>query len=287
MSAWIDSPGVPNRWVLITNCARGLGRALIQPCRDAGWGVIATSEQLSDLDGLPSGSDLYRKALDANRPATINDTLLGCSDLRLIALINISEHGLVSPLETFLPVTLRTTFETQVVAPQALTQAFLPLLKQNAKGGEARIIQVLSILGRVTLPNHGPYSAAEHALLALTETLKLEVGPTIQVLVVEHGSLLAPRPGMLNAPSTDHPVQSLRQGTEHIDDKPCPGGPEIDLSRDLEATCAMIVSALSAKHIPTHISIGPDAQWVARYQGLLPSWLWKWLWRRRCRRAPR
>lgn len=277
--------GVPNRWVLITNCARGLGRALIQPCRDAGWGVIATSGQLSDLDGLPSGPDLYRKALDPNHPATIKDTLLGCSDLRLVALINIPEVGLVCPLDSLLPTTLRAALETQTVAPQTITQAFLPLLKQNAKRREGRIIQVLSILGRVPLPNHGPYGAGEHALRALTETLRLEVRPAIQVLVVELGTLLAPSPESIKAPRIDPPGPSPTQWNEQTGTYPRPSGPELDMARNQEAACARIVAALDVKRLPTHISIGPDAQWVARYQGRLPSWLWEWLWRRRRNRA--
>lgn len=287
MSGTIEVPGGPARWVLITNCARGLGRALIQPCRDAGWGVIATARQLSELDGLPSGSDLYRKALDLNRPATLKDTLLGCSDLHLVALINISEDGLICPLDAFLPEGLRMVFEAHVVGPQTLTQAFLPLLKQNAKCGEGRIIQVLSILGRVTLPHHGPYSATEHALVALTETLRLEVGPAIQVLVVEHGTLLAPM-----TPRPDHsPIGLADLGHGHqvgsIETNPSSGGPQLDLSEDLQQCCAQIVSALNAKRPPSRITVGLDAQWVANYQGLLPSRFWEWLWRRRCQRGGR
>jgi NAD(P)-dependent dehydrogenase (short-subunit alcohol dehydrogenase family) len=249
--------------------------------------VIATAGQLSELDGLPSGSDLYRKALDPNRPATLKDTLLGCSDLPLVALINISEHGLVCPLDAFLPEALRTAFESHVVGPQTLTQAFLPLLRQNAKYGEGRIIQVLSFLGRVTLAHHGPYSAAEHALVALTETLRLEVGPAIQVLVVEHGTLLAPMTLRLDPSPVGLPDLVLGHEVEHIKTNPSSCGPQLDLSQDLQVCCTQIVSALNAKRPPSRISVGLDARWVANYQGLLPSWLWGWLWRRRCRREGR
>lgn len=280
MSGTIKAPGTPARWVLITNCARGLGRALVQPCRDAGWGVIATAGQLSELEGLPSGPDLYRKALDPDRPATIKDTLLGCSDLPLMALINISEHGLVCPLDAILPEALRTALEAHVVGPQLLTQTFLPLLKQNAKPGEGRIIQVLSILGRVTLPHHGPYSATEHALVALTETLRQEVSPAVQVVVVEHGTLLAPMPPRQSPSPIGLP--DLGQELQHIETSPNSGGPQLDLFQDLESCCAQIVSALNAKRPPSRISVGLDAQWVTNFQGLLPSRLFEWLWRKRC-----
>jgi NAD(P)-dependent dehydrogenase (short-subunit alcohol dehydrogenase family) len=247
--------------------------------------VVATARQLSELEGLPSGSDLYRKALDPSRPATIQDTLVGCSDLRLVALINISEHGLSCPLESFLPAALRAELEVNVVGPQTLTQAFLPLLKKNAKGGEGRIIQVVSVLGRISIPQSGPYSATEHALVALAESLRLEVRPAIKVVLVEHGSLVhkpaaCPPPESLGGP--DLVMEFGMAGGEPIQ---ASSGPQLDLSQDVELCGTQIVAALGARRPPHRIPVGPDAHWVARYQGLLPLRIWEWMLQRHFRRS--
>ena len=36
------------RWVLITGCSTGIGRALVGACRQRGWGVVATARRLAE-----------------------------------------------------------------------------------------------------------------------------------------------------------------------------------------------------------------------------------------------
>ena len=37
-------------WVLITGCSSGIGQALVETCRAAGWGVVATARSLAALE---------------------------------------------------------------------------------------------------------------------------------------------------------------------------------------------------------------------------------------------
>jgi NAD(P)-dependent dehydrogenase (short-subunit alcohol dehydrogenase family) len=176
---------------------------------------------------------------------------------------------------------MRTELEINLVAPQTVTQAFLPLLKKNARNGEGRIIQVVSILGRISVPQSGPYSATEHALVALTESLRMEVGPDIQVVLVEHGTLIN-KPAVYPPPESQNGLGlTLRFGMASIEAVQASGGPQVDLSQDMDFCGAQVVSALSVRRPPHRIPVGPDARWVARYQGLLPSQIWEWLLRRR------
>ena len=275
-------PVPPERWVLITGCSSGIGRALVGQCRAAGWGVVATARQLADMDGLPSGIDLYRKALDVTRPATVQDTLLGCSDLRLVALINNAGYGQVGPLELLRPEELREQFETNVVGLHAITNAFLPLIRQNQRKGEGRIIQVASMLGRLSIPLAGPYNASKHAVVALAETLRLEVGREVRIVSVEPGAIRTrfrenlvrfwgDLPERAKGTKYERLLQGYMERREELGEKH---------ALDVEACAAKIVAALNARRPPRRLAIGRDAFWTPKLKAVLPAFLWEWLLRR-------
>jgi NAD(P)-dependent dehydrogenase (short-subunit alcohol dehydrogenase family) len=85
------------------------------------------------------------------------------------------------PVDSF-----RSTLEVNLVGQLAVTQAFLPLVRQ-AKG---TIVFIASIGGRIASPFLSPYNASKFALEALAESLRAEVKPwDIDVVVVEPGSI--------------------------------------------------------------------------------------------------
>ena len=173
-------------WVLITGCSTGIGRALVPLCRQAGWGVVATARNPATLAGLDPGEDLRVLALDVTDSASIAAAAAACEDLPLRALVNNAGYGQVGPLELLRPEELRTQFETNVIGLQSVTNAFLPLLRREPG---ARILQVASMLGRLSIPLAGPYNASKHAVVALAETLRLEVGREVAVVLVEPGAI--------------------------------------------------------------------------------------------------
>jgi len=73
-----------------------------------------------------------------------------------------------------------------VVGQVAVTQAFLPALRA-ARG---RVVLMGSIGGRSALPFLGPYAASKHALEAIADSLRVELGPWgIEVSIVEPASI--------------------------------------------------------------------------------------------------
>jgi NAD(P)-dependent dehydrogenase (short-subunit alcohol dehydrogenase family) len=275
-------PPAPSRWVLITGCSSGIGRALVGQCREAGWGVVATARQLSDLDGLPSGRDIYRKALDVTRPATVQDTLVGCSDLRLVALINNAGYGQVGPLELLRPEELRAQFETNVVGLHILTNAFLPLIRKNARKGEGRVVQVASMLGRLSIPLAGPYNASKHAVVALAETLRLEIGREVKIILVEPGAIRTRFRENLGHSWGDLPDRVLGTPYERVLKAYLERREDFGEKHALDAdVCASkIVRALNARRPPRRVVIGRDAFWAGKVKAVLPAGLWEWLLRK-------
>jgi NAD(P)-dependent dehydrogenase (short-subunit alcohol dehydrogenase family) len=107
----------------------------------------------------------------------------------LFGLINNAGIAVAGPLEAVPIPDLRRQLEVNVIGQVAVTQAFLPLIRQ-ARG---RIVNMGSIAGRSAMPLMGPYSASKFAMEAITDALRLEVQQWgIHVSIVEPGAIATP-----------------------------------------------------------------------------------------------
>ena len=68
----------------------------------------------------------------------------------------------------------RKQFETNVFGVVRMTQAVLPHMRARSKG---RIVMTSSVLGIISPPGQGAYSATKHALEALSAALRYELYP--------------------------------------------------------------------------------------------------------------
>ncbi len=266
-------------WVLITGCSTGIGRALVPLCREAGWGVVATGRNLTDLADLPTGEDLRLLPMDVTDAGSIAAAVEACGDLRLKALVNNAGYAQVGPLELIRPEELRAQFETNVIGLHLVTIAFLPLLRREPG---ARIVQVASMLGRLSIPLAGPYNASKHAAVALAETLRLEVGREVFVVLVESGAVQSEFRATMTKVWGDLPERARgtryerilmkylgvrkRQGQRH--------------AMSAEACARKILRALIADRPPRRVVIGKDAFWAGRLKAILPAAWWERLMRR-------
>ena len=179
------------RAVLITGTSTGIGRATALHLDKLGFRVFATVRKESDAQSLRSqGSKrLTPLMLDLTEEASIiraKDVVSQVvGDEGLWGLVNNAAVAFVSPLE-FAPLDeLRWLFEVNFFGLLAITQTFLPLLRQ-ARG---RIVNVSSTASIVVAPFHGPYSASKLALNGLSDALRLELKPLgVQVSLIVYGS---------------------------------------------------------------------------------------------------
>jgi NAD(P)-dependent dehydrogenase (short-subunit alcohol dehydrogenase family) len=266
-------------WVLITGCSTGIGRALVPLCRASGWGVVATARNPATLADLPTGEDLRVLPLDVTDAASIAAAVAACGDLPLKALVNNAGYGQVGPLELLRPEELRAQFETNVIGLHAVTNAFLPLLRRESG---ARILQVASMLGRLSIPLAGPYSASKHAVVALAETLRLEIGREVAVVLVEPGAIrTAFRDSMVKVWG-DLPERARGTRYEAVLDHYLAQrkGQADRFGVTAEACARRMLPALVAARPPRRVIIGRDANWVGTLKALLPAVWWEGLMRR-------
>ena len=160
-----------------------------------------------------------------------------------------------------------------------VTNAFLPLLRREPG---ARILQVASMLGRLSIPLAGPYNASKHAVVALAESLRLEVGREVAVVLVEPGAIrtafrdsLAKAWGDLpeRARGTRYEAVIARYLTQRK-------GQAERFALDPDSCARTILRAIVADVPPRRMVIGRDAFWAGKLKALLPAAWWEGLLRR-------
>jgi NADP-dependent 3-hydroxy acid dehydrogenase YdfG len=79
----------------------------------------------------------------------------------------------------------RTMYETNVMGVMRVTKALLPALERS---GDGRVVVIGSVAGVEVYPGGAGYTAAKHAVHAVTQTLRLELlGKPIRVTEVAPG----------------------------------------------------------------------------------------------------
>lgn len=272
----------PRPWILVTGCSTGIGRHLVGALRRRGWGVVATARKPETLADLPRGEDLRVLALDVCDAASIAAAVEGCRDLRLIGFVNNAGYGQIGPLELLTEAELRRQFETNVIGLHAVTRAFLPLVRANSAPGEGRVVQVASMLGRLSIPLAGAYNASKHAVIALAESLRLEIGDEITVLLVEPGAIRSEFRETLTKAWGDLPERAKGTPFEEVLRRYIEKRKELSEAHAFDAgKCAeRIAHAISARRPPRRLTIGKDAFWAGKAKVLLPAFLWERLLRR-------
>jgi NAD(P)-dependent dehydrogenase (short-subunit alcohol dehydrogenase family) len=181
--------------VIITGASTGIGEACALRLDSRGFRVFAGVRREVD------GGALKQKASDRLTPILLDVTdassiksaaatvAASIGEAGLSGLVNNAGIAVAGPLE-FLPIDeLRRQFEVNVIGQIAVTQAFLPLLRE----GHGRIINMGSIAGKSALPFTGPYCASKFALEALTDSLRMELLPwNIPVSIIEPAYVTTP-----------------------------------------------------------------------------------------------
>lgn len=106
----------------------------------------------------------------------------------LDVLINNAGVAYVATIEDLRMEDWHRQFETNFFGVVRVTQAVLPHMRERGKG---RIVLISSVAGLITAPAQGGYSATKHAVEALGNALRLEMGSFgIQTILIEPGFIM-------------------------------------------------------------------------------------------------
>ena len=267
-----------DRAVLITGASTGIGAACAVHLDRIGFTVLAGVRREQDGDALKrlTSDHLVPVLLDVTDESSIQQAKARVSELisprGLYGLVNNAGVVVASPLEAVPIADLRRQLDINVIGQVAVTQAFLPLIR-NARG---RIVNMGSIAGRGAIPLMGPYAASKFALEAITDVLRLELQQWgIHVSIVEPGAVATPiweksRAESVNREDAATPemrrlygtlITSVRKVVEQAAARAIP----------CDAVTQAVEHALTAVHPKTRYLVGKDAALRALLIKLLPD----------------
>jgi short-subunit dehydrogenase len=193
--------------ILLTGISSGFGKETALLLAKNGHTVYGTVRK-------PGGTDqsVHEILMDLTEPDTIAaavETVLK-KEGRIDVLINNAGMHTGGPIETLPLDIIRQQMQTNFLGVVQLTQAVLPVMRQQGGG---KIINFGSIGGLMGLPYQGIYSSGKFAIEGFSEALRMEIKTFgIKVVVINpgdfHTSNSANRRAFLSPTGKDDPYQA-------------------------------------------------------------------------------
>ncbi|MFP3517378.1 SDR family oxidoreductase [Pseudomonas sp. SIMBA_077] len=175
------------RRVLITGCSSGIGRAMADAFKTAGYEVWASARKPQDVAQL-TAAGFTALQLDVNDQAALAHLAerLAHETDGLDVLINNAGYGAMGPLLEGGVEGLQQQFETNVFSVIGVTRALFGALRSK----QGLVVNIGSVSGVLVTPFAGAYCASKAAVHALSDALRMEVAPFgIRVLEVQPGAI--------------------------------------------------------------------------------------------------
>jgi NAD(P)-dependent dehydrogenase (short-subunit alcohol dehydrogenase family) len=269
-----------SRGVVVTGTSSGIGRACALLLTRNGFTVFAGIRKPADGESLrkEAGDHLVPLQIDVTdregtaAAARLTATTLHERGLSLYGLVNNAGIGVSAPLE-FQPLEdIRRGFEVNVLGQIAVTQAFLPLLRET----RGRIVNICSIGDRLAIPFGGTLNGTKSAFAMMSESLRLELRPWgIHVVIIDPGSITTPAvdktlgdpEGMLRRMSPDAERlygKFYREFIARATRRELNGSPP-------DVVAEAVLSALRDGHPHRRYVVGKDARMLATLPKVLPA----------------
>ncbi len=257
----------------ITGTSRGFGREWTEAALDRGDRVAATARDVSTLDDLVEkyGEALLPLELDVTSREDAFAAVEGAVKVfgRLDVVVNNAGYGHFGFVEELTEDEIRAQMETNFFGALWVTQAALPVLREQGSG---HIIQVSSIGGISAFPGIGAYHASKWALEGLTQALAAEVaGFRIHVTLVEPGGFATDWAGPSSKRSDSLPayVEARESMEKERKARAGSGGPG-----DPAASSAALLRVVDADEPPLRVFFGNTPIDVAKadYASRIATW---------------
>lgn len=258
-----------SKTIFITGASRGLGRIWAEAFLKRGDRVIVavrTPDSLNELKSQYPSSLLVLK-LDVTDKAACFEAVakarahFGCIDV----LINNAGYGHMGAIEELEEKDIRAQFETNVFGLLWVTQAIIPVMREQKSG---HIVQLSSALGVLAFPTTGLYSASKFAVEAISEALAAEVaGFGIKVSILEPN-------GFKTEFATTSGENSLPLGVYDDVRAGLAAGNKAEDWGVPEATVEAVLTLIDAENPPLRLILGRvGIQWVNHaYEQRLKTW---------------
>ena len=169
---------------VVTGASSGIGAATARELAAAGYFVVCAARREERIEKLAAEIDGQAVVLDVTAPesvAALARTVPSCD-----VLINDAGGAIgLEPIADADPTDWQTMYDVNVLGVLRVTQAFLPALIASGAG---HVVVLGSTAGHLVYEGGAGYTAAKHAVSALTETLRLELcGQPVRVTEIAPG----------------------------------------------------------------------------------------------------
>jgi NAD(P)-dependent dehydrogenase (short-subunit alcohol dehydrogenase family) len=187
---------------LVTGAGRGIGREIASELLARGAKVYAGVREPSQLDD----DRLIPVILDITDPEQVAATADRLTDVTIV----VNNAGITtgtSPLDGDSLDAARREIEVNYLGPLGVSRAFAPVLAANGGGA---LVNVLSVVSFLAIPQIGNYSASKSAAWSMTNSLRMQLREQQTLVVGVHmGFVDSDMFATLDAPKID-PVDVAR-----------------------------------------------------------------------------
>jgi len=179
--------------ILITGCSTGFGYDAAKYLAEKGHHVYATMRNMNDKNkeaatelkklATSKGLKLEVVEMDVTSDASVEAAMTKIPTVDV--LINNAGRGFSGPIEAFTSAECLAQLDLNIVGTIRVAKAVLPGMRAQKSG---LIIQISSVVGRMSPPGFGIYNASKWGVEGLSEAMRYELAPLgIDVAIVEPG----------------------------------------------------------------------------------------------------
>lgn len=195
---------------LVTGASSGIGKDIALYLSKSGYTVYAGARRVELIKEYSTPS-IVPVTLDVIKDESIDSVinLIEKSEGRIDLLINNAGYGIYGSVEGLSINEARKAFDVNLFGLAMVIQKVVPIMRREGSG---TIVNISSLVGKVSMPILGWYSATKHALEGLTDALRLEVKPFgINVSLI--------LPGTINTGFEDVAMNTLKKSDDPIEYK--------------------------------------------------------------------
>lgn len=174
--------------IVITGASSGIGEATARKLSAAGHPLLLLARRLDRLEALNLPDTICEKVDVTDRAAM--DAAIAKAEAEfgpVDCLVNNAGVMLLSQLADQDPSEWKTMYDVNVLALLNGMQAVLGSMKERRSG---TIINISSVAGRKTFPNHAAYCGTKFAVHAITENVREEVADdNVRVITIAPGAV--------------------------------------------------------------------------------------------------
>jgi short-subunit dehydrogenase len=176
------SPHGSQSVALVTGASSGIGRAAASALSEAGFAVVGTSRNATQVPPLDGVTFLD---LDVTQDESVSALVAGVIERfgRIDVLVNNAGLGMSGAAEESSISQTKAVFDINLFGTIRMTNAVLPHMRAQGAG---RVVNVSSVLGLIPAPYMAVYAATKHAVEGYSESVDHELREHgIRALLVE------------------------------------------------------------------------------------------------------